>query len=529
MSVLRIIAIVFLIVSQLSIAQEREVELVPVNFNTENNEFAIRKLNNSFVFVGTAKDEFGNLMYDPKTKEAFTDLFILEDTIVSDFKIDNSDGLSVLASSYFFDGPISASENGDIIFFTNNVAGRKEKQTLGIFYTIKTAVGYSDPIAFSFNSDEYNTTHPFFDEASGYLYFSSDISSGKGGMDVYRAKWENNTLSKIDTLQVNSDSNDLFPYVYNEKLYISSNRVGSSGGYDIFEIVDNNSSALQYPFNTEADDLAILWLSDTTGFITSNRLQSSFNTTALDDNIYRFRVILPEEPVVSIDIELVDEDGNPIEAALLTVTEDASGVIKFSALTDKFGKIEGTVDTLAKNESNAYTINITKEGFIFQEQTLNVTPDDTSSLSINSGSIDPKPEVLVSEMELSDALDIETIYYDFNSSALRPSATKELDKLVKFLNEHPEVTIELGSHTDCVGSDKYNLWLSERRAASAAKYVQDRIEVSSKLISKGYGENIPVVTCNCKGKTSSCSDSENQRNRRTEFKITGVKLSNTSK
>jgi len=132
-------------------------------------------------------------------------------------------------------------------------------------------------------------------------------------------------------------------------------------------------------------------------------------------------------------------------------------------------------------------------------------------------------------MELSDALDIETIYYDFNSSALRPSATKELDKLVKFLNEHPEVIIELGSHTDCVGSDKYNLWLSERRAASAAKYVQDRIEVSSKLISKGYGENIPVVTCNCKGKTSSCSDSENQRNRRTEFKITGVKLSNTSK
>lgn len=524
MSVYRILLIAAVFVTSYSFSQEIKVELKSLTCNTDANEFAIRKFNNAFVFVGVAKDDLGNPTFDPKTNEPFTDLYVYDFDTVVPFEIKNQEGVLLLASSHYFDGPMSASENGELIFFTNNINGKRDKQTLGIFYTMKTVLGYSDPVSFSFNSEEYNTTHPYFDEKTGYLYFASDISTGKGGMDIYRAKWENQTLTSIDTLSVNSSSNDVFPTIYNGNLYFSSDRESSFLGYNLYKEENNTTSELAAPFNSNADDIDIYWFNDTAGFISSNRALDENQELLTPDNIYSFTV-KETQRVVSIDIELVDAEGNPIDAALITVTEDATGVIKFSALTDAFGKIEGTIDTLARNEANGYTISIDKEGFIFQEQKLTANAEDTSSLNINSATIDPKPRELESEMELSKALDISTIYYDLNSSMLRESAKIELDKLVTFMNKHPEVSVELGSHTDCIGSSKYNLWLSERRAASAAQYVKDRIKVPVQLISKGYGENFPVGECDCSGGDSSCSDDDNQKNRRTEFKITALNFS----
>ena len=524
MSLLRISAIAGLFFSQLSFGQYSQVALVPASFNTEANEFAIRKFKDALVFVGAAKDELGNQLYDSKTNEPFTDLFLVSDSAITDFKIPNASGVSSLASTRAFDGPISASDDGNIIFFTNNLIGRRVKQTLGLFYTIKTPLGYGDPIAFSFNSNDYNTTHPFYDEATGYLYFSSDISSGIGGMDIYRVKFKDGTVGEVETLGINSVSNDIFPSVYDGKIYVTSNRVGSMGGYDLFVCEGDSVQRMEAPFNSSHDDLAICWLSSTTGFYSSNRIineiQSSDSTRKKDDDIYAF-VIEDALNILSLDVTLTDENGNPIESALLTVIDDSTGKMKFSSLSDFEGRVVGVLDTLGNDAANAYNIIITKEGYVFKEQVIVADAKDTSSMDIVA--IDTDATTLEAEMELSDVLDIKTIYYDFNSSALRQESKVELDKLVLFMNDHPEVLVELGSHTDCTGSDHYNLWLSKRRAASAVSYIKSRLKVPGKILSQGYGENAPVVSCDCE--SNSCSDSDNQKNRRTEFIITSLNFS----
>lgn len=119
--------------------------------------------------------------------------------------------------------------------------------------------------------------------------------------------------------------------------------------------------------------------------------------------------------------------------------------------------------------------------------------------------------------------EIANIYYDFNKYYIRPDAAEELDKLVQVMKENP-VTIELGSHTDCRGSDEYNLDLSQKRAESAVRYIILQGIDASRITARGYGESRLVNHC---ADGVYCTPEEHQANRRTEFKVTGFNSSDT--
>jgi outer membrane protein OmpA-like peptidoglycan-associated protein len=108
------------------------------------------------------------------------------------------------------------------------------------------------------------------------------------------------------------------------------------------------------------------------------------------------------------------------------------------------------------------------------------------------------------------------IYYDFDKHNIRPDAKIELDRVVKAMNDNPTIKIELGSHTDSRGSADYNVALAQKRAESAAKYIQKRITNPSRLTFKGYGESKLKNKCS---DGVECSVEEHQSNRRTEFLI----------
>ena len=75
--------------------------------------------------------------------------------------------------------------------------------------------------------------------------------------------------------------------------------------------------------------------------------------------------------------------------------------------------------------------------------------------------------------------------------------------------------IRLGSHTDCQGSDSYNLDLSQRRAESAVAFLIEQGVSPERLQAVGYGEDVPRTDCAC----SRCTDDDHQLNRRTTFAI----------
>lgn len=77
----------------------------------------------------------------------------------------------------------------------------------------------------------------------------------------------------------------------------------------------------------------------------------------------------------------------------------------------------------------------------------------------------------VEKIVIDKPIVLKNIYYDFDKWDIRPESAKELDCLVRILEDNPQIDIEMGSHTDSRGADKYNEVLSDRRAYSAVEFL----------------------------------------------------------
>ena len=95
-------------------------------------------------------------------------------------------------------------------------------------------------------------------------------------------------------------------------------------------------------------------------------------------------------------------------------------------------------------------------------------------------------------------------------------SNKELEKLVQYMKERPELVVELSSHTDCRGTDPYNEVLSQNRAQSCVNYIIKKGISKDRIVAKGYGEK--QLTNKCSDGVN-CTEDEHQANRRTELKF----------
>jgi outer membrane protein OmpA-like peptidoglycan-associated protein len=124
-----------------------------------------------------------------------------------------------------------------------------------------------------------------------------------------------------------------------------------------------------------------------------------------------------------------------------------------------------------------------------------------------------------------EIVEIPNIYYDLNKFNIRADAAAQLDNFViPIMNKYPNMIVEIRSHTDCRASAAYNLKLSQNRANAAVAYLISRGISPSRMTAKGYGESVLKNGCSCEGVlTSTCTEEEHQKNRRTEFKILKLK------
>ncbi|WP_158611121.1 OmpA family protein [Prevotella sp. OH937_COT-195] len=158
-----------------------------------------------------------------------------------------------------------------------------------------------------------------------------------------------------------------------------------------------------------------------------------------------------------------------------------------------------------------YTINITKkeclpaEEFIIEKNQYN--PVKTTLVTVDHCLTKPK---------LNEPIRLNNIHYDFDKATIRPDARPELDRLVAYLLDNPNIRVEMSSHTDSRGSDSYNLRLSQQRANSVKAYLVEHGISSSRIVSVGYGETRLLNRCS---NGVPCSEAEHQLNRRTEMKV----------
>jgi OmpA-OmpF porin, OOP family len=127
---------------------------------------------------------------------------------------------------------------------------------------------------------------------------------------------------------------------------------------------------------------------------------------------------------------------------------------------------------------------------------------------------DPVPDEPINEFEqvnVGESFVLQNIFFAFDKSDLLPASYPELDKLVALMKKYTAMTIEIGGHTDGMGSVEYNLKLSADRANSVVKYLISQGIEPKRLTWKGYGKSHPIA--------DNTTDEGRQTNRRVEFKV----------
>ncbi len=317
--------------------------------------------------------------------------------------------------------------------------------------------------------------HPALSPDGNWLYFTSDMPGGKGGLDIWRVRLIGGTTGGVENLgePINTPGDEMFPtFRPNGDLYFSSNGHGGLGGLDILIAKVGNDRRYHlehpsYPLNSQGDDFGMTFEGvHNRGFFSSNRGDGRGW-----DHIYSFE--LPEV-VQTIKGWVYEMDGYELPAAQVFIVGNDGTNRKLAVKGD--GSFEQEIQP-----GVSYILLATCNGFLNHKEELRVSPVDESkeyTLQFPLASI--RVPVL-----------IDNIFYDFDKATLRPESEKALDGLVNLLNENPNVTIELSAHTDYIGSAEYNKRLSQRRADAVVAYLTAHGIAADRLTPVGYGKERP--------------------------------------
>ena len=267
---------------------------------------------------------------------------------------------------------------------------------------------------------------------------------------------------------------------------------------------DNKVKNLGNPINSSEDDFSIIWdASEESGFFASNRKGGMGS-----DDIYRIK-LRADDCFTKIEGIVIDKDSDkPLgETSIIAYNADGKELTKDQTNTD------GTFLIRIPCQKNQYKLVSTKEGY--EEGTLFMLTDpEEKNITGTKLELEQSSKVAAVGSDLVKILKLTPIYFDLNSSYIRTDAFAELDKVVDYMLRRPDIKIEVGSHTDSREEDKYNLWLSERRANRTVGYIVSKGIEIDRISGKGYGET--QLINNCKNGVP-CSEKDHQLNRRSEF------------
>ncbi len=504
----------------------------------DNGNYRIRKMD-----INSGSQDFGASYYkdqivytssnaSPKmilrrynvNNEPFLNMYVAD---VEDGQLENREFFDKKENGKMHDGPASFSNSGTFMAYTTNAKKDKTKDDvveLQIFTRAYANEEWSEPIAFKYNNPGYDVAHPYLTSDGKTMYFASDMPGGYGGLDIYRStitsdgSWE--TPQNLGN-HINTEGDEMFPFFDSNKntLNFASNGHYGLGGYDIFSSQKNGNtwgevSNAGAPLNTRFDDYALIVNSSgDKGYFSSNRENGSGR-----DDIYGLDLLNTKSNTKTIEGVAQDIDNKPLSGTSVKLFEAGSEISETIVGTD--GKYSFTVDA---NKNFELTGNL--EDYLEGKKNANTFGAD--DLVIADLQLLQEEEVIVNDEnvvvneDLGAFMKMKPIYFDFDKSVITPKAAKELDKMIKVLNQFPQMEIALTSHTDCRGTNEYNATLSQARASSSVEYIKGRVTNPNRITGKGYGENRPVNSCGCEGeKVSTCSEKDHQLNRRSEFIVT---------
>ena len=392
--------------------------------------------------------------------------------------------------------------------------------------------------------DSISVGHPSISQDGLTLYFASDMPGGYGGKDIWKVERAGPGGAFGEPInmgpEINTIGNELYPYIRkNGMLYFASDYHPGMGGLDIFRAIPKGDSwaiyNMKFPINSSADDFAIIFKQDKEeGIFTSSRKITEIpngdqepiviKSRGLDD-LYSFVLPVLEFSLTGIISDVSTEEF--INGATVEIYGDDG-----SEMTIKTGEEGRFKYTLKKDVDYIYLVK--KKGYLNGKGKISTMDLDDSKHF--------KQEIKIAK--LGEPIKLDNTFYEFGKWNLTESSKIELEKLVKILNDNPNITIELGAHTDMVGNESSNQILSQKRAQSVVDFLISKGIQEDRLTAKGYGESVPqIVTAKIaenspfnlgdvlspefiealsaedEEQTKALQEKANQINRRTEFKV----------
>jgi peptidoglycan-associated lipoprotein len=442
-----------------------------------------------------------------------------------------------------YEGTCAFGKDGNDLYFTRcKVLSDADKKNLPkanefchIYVSHRQGGGWSEPEMLRLFADTINVGHPALSKDGKTLFVSSDLRDGFGGKDLYYftqgdSGWvgPNNAGSAINT-----SGNEVFPWLdERSNLYYASDGMQGMGGLDIYKATKGKNiwkdpQNLRSPINSGGDDFGMaiekyrpVDKSDTilqVGYFTSTRAGGKG-----EDDIYRYeqrwvnyftlrgkalakRYEDPENP----DSKMLGID--PLSGTKIELKNLATDYVIATTVTDAGGNYTFTLDA-----ETDYKLTAGHVGYFNKNETATtrgLRNQDSTYLTVYR-------DLELDKIFTKKDIVIPNIYYDLDKATLRPESQVVLDSILIFFNDNKDLIIEIGSHTDSRGSDAYNLKLSQARAQSVVDYLILKGVAKDRLVAVGYGETKLVNKCT---NGIDCTEEEQQKNRRTTFRITGSK------
>lgn len=468
------------------------------------------------------------IILDGSEKDYHAKLYVAEKNNKGDY-----DKVTALPESInrpeFNSGGVAFSRDGRKMYFTRAVLQNNKIGSSQLFVSDKTADGWSAPEAIESLNGDYIIKHPMVGDLFGneVIYFSSNMDGGIGGFDIYYSTIKGSDYGVPTNLgtTINTVKDEVSPYFNNGTLYFSSNGHPSMGGYDIFYASWNGSNwqnltNIGFNYNSAYDDLFLRFNeSGTNGFLVSNRphknKQKLKGSDSCCDDIYGVYI---RELVIDL-MALVNDNKGPLNGAAIEVYD-----ITLGGYPETKTNFNSNTFNFPLQADRNYKAIVKKEGYLPDSVSFNTNGifDDYTVKKTFTLKNDPNYKVggpVEDEVEIvtiNQNIRLNNIYYDLDKSNILPDAEQDLGVLVGLMDEYPDMVIELSSHTDAQGNDRYNQGLSQRRADSARAWLIDRGINPDRIKPVGYGEKF--ITNHCTNGVK-CNDDEHRINRRTEFKI----------
>lgn len=401
--------------------------------------------------------------------------------------------------------------------------------TVEIYTSSRSEAKWGAPQKFEITADTLsNYSDPFVSPDGQWLYFASDMPGGQGGTDLWRInlKDKHGTLENLGP-QINTKGNERFPNMRTDSLlYFASDGHPGMGGLDLFVakmqprdkedkyIMDRWAiENMGVPMNSSADDFGITFGEGESGYFSSNRGDARGY-----DHIFSF---VKPDLQIWISGYVVDKDDEPVPNAVIRIVGDDGSNQKTAARPDGYFKFD-------LQRGVKYAMLASAEGYLNARQ----------EFESDNAEEDAEYNVDFILAAMFKAQIIENIFYDFDKAVLRDESKLALDSMVMLLKEHPNIVIEMASHTDRVGTAKYNQGLSQRRAQSVVDYLIANGIPRERLKPAGYGESRPKTVTKrihsqypqfeegvtlteefIKGLSKEDQEAADQINRRTEFTV----------